>query len=397
MQEKRSRESLIITITFAVTLCAFSIGTWITKNTYADHRAARELAEFVAHIYTSANSKGLQELLKRLDKYCEEHVLCREEILAARGIICYKLFACSGKPRFIVGHRGWLFYTALDEAKDQYKGGFHYAEIQPGPLTDNELSAWNRTFESRRAWLAKRGIKYLVAIVPDKETIYPENYPAAYAESKSMNYIGQLKDYMAKHSRVDFVDLRPALTAGKPYASIYYARDSHWTKAGAFLAYLEIMNHLKAADSNMTLQPVTLANYNLEHAYRRRLDIAGGIGLSDVVTDDTVHYVLKNEMPLRQLPLPVNLSGQSDHEKSHSMVTESKGRRGPRLVFLSDSFGRWIQPFFYRTFSRVAVQWSYLFPPSLIEKEKPDVVIQEVAERNLKGAAPYNPSELEER
>lgn len=366
----------------------------MVKGTYKDIRDANHLVELVSYI-PNAPIHILQAMTMALEGWCDEHILLREQILTWRSQVMYRVFNYAGRPKVVVGHRGWLFYVAQEEDKDKYKSGFYYPAVLPGPLTENELYAWNKVLEERRAWLAKRGIKYLLVVAPDKETIYPENYPIANAESKSMNYIDQLKDYLAKNSKVDFVDLRGPLKAAKPYANIYYAHDSHWTKIGAFIAYSQIMSHIKK--DFPSIKQLTLDDFKLQNAYRVRLDIANGIGLGDSITDNTVNLVYKKALPLRVRPISLDLPGQSDTEKRNSKIVETKGRRDLRVIMFADSFGLWLQPFLFRTFSRVTVQWCSLFPPQLIDFDKPDIVIQEIVERNFKGAAPFNPRELEER
>ncbi len=124
--------------------------------------------------------------------------------------------------------------------------------------------------------------------------------------------------------------------------------------------------------------------------------MATGVGLGDVITDDTIGLVYKRPLTLNAIPIPLNLAGQSEHEKRNSQTFETKGRQDLRILMFTDSFGRWLQPFFSRTAGRVTVQWCYLFSPELIEYDKPNIVIQEIAERNLKSCNPYNPRQLEE-
>lgn len=391
---KNHLENWLTTAMFVALIATFSVGTWMVKGTTKDIRDANHLAELVSYI-PNAPLHIARAITMALEGWADEHILMREQILAGRALFMYKVFNYAGRPKVVVGHRGWLYYVPHEEDKDKYKSGFYYPQVSPGPLTKNELYAWNKVLEERRTWLAKRGIKYLLVIAPDKESIYPENYPIANAEQKSMHFIDQLKEYLAKHSQVDFVDLRPALIAAKPYANIYYAHDSHWTKIGAFIAYSEIMSHLRKYFPN--IKQLTLADYDLQHAYRERLDIANGIGLGETVTDNTVNLVYKNALPLRVRRIPLNLPGQSDTERRNSKITEAKGQRGLRVIMFADSFGLWLKPFLFRTFSRTTVQWCSLFPPELIKYEKPDIVIQEIVERNFKGASPFNPPELEER
>ncbi len=43
------------------------------------------------------------------------------------------------------------------------------------PLTIDQLEKWKRILENKQKWFDKRGIKYLLAVTPNKHTYYPEN------------------------------------------------------------------------------------------------------------------------------------------------------------------------------------------------------------------------------
>ena len=63
---------------------------------------------------------------------------------------------------------------------------------------------------------------------------------------------------------------------------------------------------------------------------------------------------------------------------------------GPRAVIFRDSFGSAMIPYLSEHFSRAVYVWRNDFDPSLVEAERPDVVIQEWVGRHLYTAAPYD-------
>jgi hypothetical protein len=69
-----------------------------------------------------------------------------------------------------------------------------------------------------------------------------------------------------------------------------------------------------------------------------------------------------------------------------SMVEESEVADPslPRLVMFHDSFGTALKPFLAEHFSRAVYDFSPMtFDQSILEREKPDLVIQEITERYL--------------
>ena len=92
-----------------------------------------------------------------------------------------------------LGQSGWL-YLAGDAAVSSYR--------VTRPFTTGQLEDYRRILEARRDWLAERGIRYLLVIPPNKDTIYPEFMPPAYTKVNSRSRLDQLVDHMRSRSTV---------------------------------------------------------------------------------------------------------------------------------------------------------------------------------------------------
>src|SRR5207249_4855988 len=128
-------------------------------------------------------------------------------------------------PSVILGRSGWLFFAG-DEALASYRA------VQP--FTEVELAAWQRRIETRRDWLAERGICYLVVIAPNKETIYPEFMPESLNRVRPVTRLDQLVAHLRAHSSVAVVDPRDALRTAKAGGILYLRTDTHWNDVGAW-------------------------------------------------------------------------------------------------------------------------------------------------------------------
>ena len=71
------------------------------------------------------------------------------------------------------------------------------------------------------------------------------------------------------------------------------------------------------------------------------------------------------------------------------LITEHRDRSLPRLVMFRDSFAGRLIPYLSEHFSRAAYLWQNEFDFEAIEKEKPDVVIQEYVARHFFTFVPY--------
>ena len=62
------------------------------------------------------------------------------------------------------------------------------------------------------------------------------------------------------------------------------------------------------------------------------------------------------------------------------ILYEHPNKRLPRAVMFRDSFATWLIPMLSENFSRILFSWQYTFNREIVEREHPDVVIQEMVE-----------------
>ena len=103
-----------------------------------------------------------------------------------------------------------------------------------------------REFARRHDALAARGIAYVVVVVPEKFTIYPEHLPA-WVVRAPQTPLDRVAAAVRADGRVRFVDLRAPLVAAKGAEPVYYLTDSHWNVRGASVGYEALMREVQAA------------------------------------------------------------------------------------------------------------------------------------------------------
>ena len=79
--------------------------------------------------------------------------------------------------------------------------------------------------------------------------------------------------------------------------------------------------------------------------------------------------------------------GQPDDEVGR-LVTGIPGSTLPRAVILRDSFASQLAPFLSEHFSRAVYLWQNDFDAEVVEREHPDIVIQEIVGRHLYNFVP---------
>ena len=280
----------------------------------------------------------------------------------------------SSTPGVIIGKSGWLFFAG-DDALASYRA------VQP--FRQAELDAWQRRMEQRHAWLAERGIRFLVVIAPNKETIYPEFMPARLNRVSETTRLDQLIRHMRGRSSVAIVDPREALRAAKRGGAVYFRTDTHWNDAGAWLLHREILTQLHVWYPEVAPGPaVPLVRVSSGWSG----DLATMLGLEGRLSEERV--LLEPPRASRTAdPGPRPLDPQR-----RLSAAERQTASGLQVVMFHDSFGLSLQPLLSESFARIVfssgpTDWRLNFDPALIERERPTLVIQEIAERFAVGAA----------
>lgn len=297
---------------------------------------------------------------RRFERYWDDSFAFRWYLIRAHSIIKLAL-GVSPSPKALVGQNGYLYYAA-EQSVDYFRA--------VKPFSARELTQWREELESRRAWLAERGIRYLVVVAPNKETIYPEFMPPELRPVSADTRLDQLKRELLTHSSVELLDLRPGLRQAKQAQRVYHRTDTHWNDAGASVAYAEILAHLSRWFPELrggTL-PGSLVVHNTSGG-----DLARILALDDRFREDRIDFVPAAPQRARKSADP----GGSD------VAMECADCGGPRVVMTQDSFNTNLAPLLAEHFTRIVFVDGTRLDRSLIDRERPALVIQEFVERVL--------------
>ncbi|MGC8641490.1 MAG: alginate O-acetyltransferase AlgX-related protein [Isosphaeraceae bacterium] len=132
----------------------------------------------------------------------------------------------------IVGREGWLFYRPGVRYVVEGRG-------RPATSADDPLPA----IRSFRDQLAARGIRLLVVIAPNKESVYPEKL-AVRAQGVGVVVCPRTRDLMdrLREASIDSVNLFDVFRRAREIQradgeeNLYLVQDSHWSALGARLA-----------------------------------------------------------------------------------------------------------------------------------------------------------------
>lgn len=291
-----------------------------------------------------------------------------------------RMFGVSSLAAVMVGNDGWYYWLGEDgHALDRhYRGTVDFPQSQ----VDGTVAEFAR----RSEWLAARGIAYVVVAVPDKFTIYPEHLPAWVTRSTRPSPYDRVRDALERDGRVTFVDLRPALIKAKSRERVYFKTDSHWNFNGAIAGYDELMRAVQARLGGK-LPEVAPAR---RPAYTPGADFYSGdllqmLGMPSRVREDDL-------APLGKVfaDAASRCARRTDKDEFPGFEFYVCDRPGlPRAVVLRDSMAISLIPLLSENFSRVVYVSTHQLDRALIEREKPDIVIEELVERTLQAPGAY--------
>jgi len=303
----------------------------------------------------------------------------RNALLRAHHLALLYGFGVSPSANVLIGRDDWLYFLGEDgRSLDR-----HYRGMLP--ISDAEIAAVVAELRRRQEFLAALGIAYVVTIIPEKYTIYPEHLPSWIVRTDKPTPLERLTAAISADGSVRFVDLRAPLLTAKLGKRVYYTTDSHWNMQGAAVAYGAIMQEIERALPGgrlPTIAPAALPPY-VAGVDEYSGDLARFVGLPP-------RYREPDVAPLSKvLADPSARCGKRiDAGTDEGFEIYACGRPGlPRAVMYRDSMAIPLIPFLSENFGRIVYVSARQLDPALILREKPDVVIEEMVERSLHAPA----------
>jgi hypothetical protein len=327
--------------------------------------------------------RPLADYLRDFSLYYEKSNPIRPLLLAWYVAFMLRTLGMSSVSTVIVGRENWLFIGHENEGIDELR-----YFLGCNPLGEAELERWLHVLTERQRWLARRGVEYLLVIAPNKSTVYPEYLPAIYPRGRRTR-LDQLSEFMERHAPgFPLLDLRPVMKSGKKARLLYWTADSHWNDFGKHLAYREIVRRL--ALRFPSLRALTPDAFEVQPCADPPHDL-----------EDLLLLPCKSKVPLFRLlpkrPLPAARIWSSKADAVvFTEVYRSRIASLPLAVIVHDSFGESLKRILSCHFrrSRWLLDRSHAFPSAWIDRKKPDVFIDEIAERYLEGDPWTNPAAI---
>jgi alginate O-acetyltransferase complex protein AlgJ len=379
MNRTRRTVNVICCAAFVIALCAPGLAALLGFQTFESHVENRLPAPFPKMAWARINA-----FPRGVENWFADRFGFRRQLVRLASIAKVEL-RVSPSPRVVIGRGDWLFFAG-GGTLDQYR--------RIKTFSKREVSGWREYLEARRHWLAQRGIHYLVAFPPNKEEIYSDWMPRELTRLRRPSQLDQVLQNLKSHSHVTTVDLRQGMArARKAGERVYHQTDTHWNGLGAFAAYSAIAGSMQQWFPNVT--PMQ-KNAVVESRHRGSGgDLSGMLALPDYLPEREsieiapAHPRAKSAEP--RVTVPANTP---PHNMPRAREVDDPAL--PRAIFLGDSFLHALVPLFAEHFSRSLFVTPDRLNQSLIERERPDIVIEERVERYLMEAVPSTPAELKQ-
>lgn len=322
---------------------------------------------------TGLSAEALRQYMKGYEQYFGDNFGFRNVLIRINSLINLRIFGVSPTPlpSMVVGKDGWLFYNDSTDGSSLVD---YYGLVQFG---GSKLSAIRKNMDRMRSICSAWGIQLIIVISPSKHTIYEEYLPSGIAMLKgNETRVDQLCEIWGENTTAaSLIDLRAPLLHAKKAVKypIYYKTDTHWNYLGSFLAYQEIMK--KVRERHPDVKILELTDFTVSSAPGGSEDLAKTVSMDGLIADTEVILT-----PLK--PYSAHREKVADSHYDFSLESDIKGSRAPKVLLFGDSFAKYLTPYLSESFSK----GRYLASPpmadfSIVEKERPDVLIIELTER----------------
>ena len=336
----------LIIIALAVPLIALPIAPKEVTSSLDD---AVELPQF-----TDENGNFNTAILGQLGTWFENNYPFRNELIDADAIVRTEALGISNTSQVVVGADDWIYYAGT---LGDYDGS--------ATLPERELDNIAYNLSLVQAFCEDRGAQFVLAIAPNKNTIYPEYMPYTHIGTAEPHSIELLYSYLDDYG-VTYADLVGALRTSKDAGqTVYFKRDSHWNDIGALSAYYAILDEVELVHTSYAGRSFTTELHDGD------IDAM----LFPVVAEPEEAPVLEGGYDFTFV----------DTDDVTADLIETEGPGTGTLLMFRDSFGNnLIQPM-AESFEHAV--FTKLIPYDLgkVDEVEPDLVVIERAERHLSG------------
>lgn len=314
--------------------------------------------------------ENLLEFPAEVEAYLNDHAPFRSHIMDAYAVFNMRLFHSVEHSDVILGKEDWMFYKGNGSVTDML-GVDCFSERQLAGLLESLLKLRSLTVEDPE--------DFVLYIAPNKEIIYRQYVPDAYAPVTDTSKAKDLIRYIREHSDIKVVYPEEALKEAAKENLTYYRYDTHWNQYGGFLGAQELLKALG-------VKPVLTEKWSVCQAenggWRDLIKLVhfpeGFMQEHDVVVKGYLEDVAATVVV-------------EDEDEDGSGLTETISPRAAQekqLVMVRDSFGKAMMSTMWKNYQKCRFIHAGHLKGKSAETYQGDVFVFEIVERQL-GSMPF--------
>lgn len=272
------------------------------------------------------------------------------------------------------GSEGWLFSRKVVPSADKNRA-----------LKASQIELIHQTIRNRVIFYRSEGIRFYVFFPPLKHRIYHEFLPLGYETEGDSTDADRLITILKRDTLVPFIDLRPVLAGAKSQGKLYEMSGSRWTSIGAYEAYSAVAGRLSR--DFPSVKPLDRSRVDFIPYDTSGLEYAVSLGHGKEFTEEIYRSVIRDARSLEGRKAGYKAPPWSHVQDEFERVRLVPDSNLPRLVVIRDGYFDLMLPFISENFRKtVCIFDAYMYDLNwdIIRNEKPDAVILEVCEQNVK-------------
>lgn len=294
----------------------------------------------------------------------------RGTLISINNYINLELLKNSSTDKVVIGKDGWLFYK---------KGLDTYCDYTN--ISDTELKMIANYLVDKEKIVEANGAQFYFIIGPDKHTIYQEKLLEKYKCEKETP-MDRLIKILSEETDVNVVDVREELKEKPCGFDTYYKTDTHWNSFGAYIVYENLMK-------KVSLQYPSLPFIKAECTEVKSIpsgvnDLAEMLALENLYQDENIIISYITSPNIKEKIIDDNIfKGYRRVSYINNDLEEGK------ILVYRDSFSTALVPYFNETFHEGVYVWTGQITESDVKQVKPDIVVLEIVEREIKALRYY--------
>ncbi|WP_201728068.1 alginate O-acetyltransferase AlgX-related protein [Acidocella sp. C78] len=282
----------------------------------------------------------------------------------------------SVSPDVHIGLDGWLFLIGgSNDVLNFY--------TDPSFFSDSDAENWIKLLGKRNQILSQLGIIYRHVVAPEKLSVFPEFFGKSLPHHESAPANKIVKKLEGRQDSEIFINPTYLLKAGNGALPSYFKTDTHWTAWGAYLVFMQICWSLNIK-VNFALRETSFSRWN------QTFDL--GSKITPNITENQIYFpmsknvsrIYANEIVLaREADIPHRVP--PSHHGTHTIFKNENAELDKTIIIFGDSFSGYgesmLTSMFVETFKNVHFLWTENIDYDYVKRNKPDIVISELAER----------------